>query len=161
MAHKVLFPAQQNEVTAAERKAYFLTLPYSGSLVLMRPQPQPHIASPNSVFALARVLGKSTGGSFCPSSVSADKAWPFLRKNVITLFPTELQAMVEDLSCGPGCLLRKLSSGNNIYLMVNSSMENTAKTFGNTNTGVFPLQTRKRGGKAEWMQGMEVQFHPV
>lgn len=24
-------------------------------------------------------------------------------------------------------------------------MENTAKTFGNTNTSVFPLQTRKRG----------------
>lgn len=37
-------------------------------------------------------------------------------------------------------------------------MENTAKTFGNTNTSIFPLQTKKRGGKAEWMQGMEVQF---
>lgn len=131
---------------------------YSGSLALMHPQPQPHIASPNSMFALARVLGKSMGGSFCPSSVSVDKAWPFLRKNVIILFPTELQAMVEDLSYGSGCLLRKLSSGN-IYLMVSNSMENTAKTFGNTNTSVFPLQMRKKGGKAAWMQGTEVQAY--
>lgn len=97
------------------------------------------------MFALAQVLGKSMGGCFYPSSMSLDKTWPFLRKNVITLFPPELQAMVEVLSYGPDCLLRKLSFGNNIYLMVSSSMENTAKTFGNTNTSIFPLQTRKRG----------------
>lgn len=45
------------------------------------------------------------------------------------------------------CLLRKLSCGNNIYLMFGSYMENTAKRVGNTNTSVFPPQTRKGGAK--------------
>lgn len=53
--------------------------------------------------------------------------------------------------------MRKLSSRNNIYLVVSPSMENIAKKFGNTNSSVFPMQTRKRGGEAEWIQGMVEQ----
>lgn len=56
------------------------------------------------------------------------------------------------------CPLRKLSSGD-ICSLVSSSMGNTAKPFGNTDTSVLPLQTRRRGGKMEWMQVMQVQAY--